>query len=240
MKMIKKIVLVLLLVVIVAVIWIVCIVSRVSMENAKKRNLESIARDIAEEEIPKYYPDENPPYYYFETVTYPESTKLTDWVYGMTYEDDNDLILVNTVTKEIYAAYENDLIKSYAKELVTDLYHIDEADVDVDLSYSITLPYYSEDPDSLCGSFNDVLPLGAVVDEEFFRSILNEEDYELLYLVAVDENVSMDLIRKTDTGVFGHKGHLSIWQFSNEDLKEFGVEAIYLCESIDVYGVDLE
>ena len=40
---------------------------------------------------------------------------------------------VNTVTKEIYAAYENDLIKSYAKELVTDLYHIDEADVDVDL-----------------------------------------------------------------------------------------------------------
>ena len=85
-----------------------------------------------------------------------------------------------------------------------------------------------------------MLPLGTVVDEEFFRSILNEEDYELLYLVAVDENVSMDLIRKTDTGVFGHKGHISIWQFSNEDLKEFGVEAIYLCESIDVYGVDLE
>lgn len=240
MKKNKKIVLALLVILVLAVIWIGFIAARELGEIRIKNGIEHTARDIAEEAIPKYYPNAKPEFYDFDVITYPESSELTDWVYGNNQEDIYESILVNTATKEIYVSYENDLIRSYAKELVMDLYDIDEADIDVDLSYGITLPYDPDDPNSASRLFNNVLPLGTVVDEEFFRSFLDEGEYELFYLIAVDENVDMDLIRKTDTGVLGHNGNISIWQFSNEGFKNVDVKGVVLQDSIDTYSTELK
>ena len=85
-----------------------------------------------------------------------------------------------------------------------------------------------------------MLPLGTVVDEEFFRLFLEEGEYELFYLIAVDENVDMDRIRKTDTGVLGHNENISVWQFSNEDFKNVDVKDVVLDDPIDTYSAELK
>ncbi|MCR5738927.1 MAG: hypothetical protein K6G43_03850 [Lachnospiraceae bacterium] len=121
-----------------------------------------------------------------------------------------------------------------------DLYDIDEADIDVDLSYGITFSNDPDDPDSTSRLFNNMLPLGTVVNEEFFRLFLDEGEYKLFYLIAIDENVNMDLIRRTDTDVLGHNGNISVWQFSNEGFKNVDVKGVVLHDPIDTYSAELK
>ena len=77
MKKIKKIVLALLVILVLAIIWIGFIAARELGEIRIKNGIEHTARDIAEEAIPKYYPNVKPEFYDFDVITYPESSELT-------------------------------------------------------------------------------------------------------------------------------------------------------------------
>jgi hypothetical protein len=78
-------------------------------------------------------------------------------------------------------------------------------------------PYCIDDPDKYGNLIiGDVLPLGAIVNDDFARNLMNNDDYSIKYMLEVNEDVNMRIFEETDHSQLGSNVQIQVKQYDNE------------------------
>ena len=142
---------------------------------------------------------------------------MTDWVRGMYLDGGEETILINVLTKEIFVTSEWYKIDSYGRKLVTDLYGLDDTNMRCSVVGYLERPYCIDDPDKYGNLIiGDVLPLGAIVNDDFARNLMNNDDYSIKYMLEVNEDVNMKIFEETDHSQLGSNVQIQVKQYDNE------------------------
>ena len=178
------------------------------------------AISLAEEELPKYYPNARikaNTFYGISGVDIGPDHRMTDWVRGKYLDGGEETILINVLTKEIFVTSEWYKINSYGRRLVTDLYGLDDTNMRCSVVGYMERPYCIDDPDKYGNLIiGDVLPLGAIVNDDFARNLMNNDDYSIEYMLEVNEDVDMKIFEETDHSQLGSNVQIQVKQYDNE------------------------
>ena len=178
---------------------------------------------IAEEAITKVYPNavvkKNTFYGVSAAQTGPDHL-MTDWVEGTYLDGGEERVLVNVNTGEIYVTSEWHKIRSYEMDIIKDLYHIDVSDFDVQISGCKEEPYCIDDPARYGNiQIRNMLPLGTVVDDDFARRLLDDDEYSFEINLIVNADVDMNVFKETECTPLGKNVKIRVEQYDNEYFK---------------------
>ena len=169
---------------------------------------------MAEEAIVKVYPDaivkKNTFYGVSAAQTGPDHV-MTDWVKGTYLDGGEERVLVNVNTGQIYVTSEWHKIRSYEVDNISDLYHIDIPDFDVQILGCIEEPYCIDDP-AKYGNIQicNMLPIGTVVDDDFARRLLDDDKYSFEIDLTVSGDVDMNVFEEVDCALLGKNVNLRV------------------------------